>query len=102
MKPGSVLVDLAVETGGNVEGAKVNEEVDVNGVTIVGLSNWPGRVKVHASQMYSSNLANLILHGWDKEKKEFVLNFEDEIFAGCVMTHGGEIVSETLKKVYGG
>ena len=57
MNPGSVIVDLAVETGGNVEGSKLDEEVDVNGVRIIGLGNMPGRVSQNASQMYSANLA---------------------------------------------
>jgi NAD(P) transhydrogenase subunit alpha len=48
---------------------------------------------LHASQMYSSNLKNLLTHFWDKEKKEFVLNREDEIMAGCLITHAGEIVN---------
>ncbi|MBZ0165626.1 MAG: NAD(P) transhydrogenase subunit alpha, partial [Candidatus Omnitrophica bacterium] len=60
MKPGSIIVDMAVESGGNVEGSRPDEEVDVNGVTIIGLNNLPARVATHASQMYSSNLFNFI------------------------------------------
>jgi NAD(P) transhydrogenase subunit alpha len=98
MKPGSVIVDLASETGGNVAGTVVDKEVDVNGVRILGLGNMPGRVAVDASQMYSSNLSNLLEHFWDKEEKTFVLNRDDEIMQGCMMTHGGEIVNEMIKK----
>ena len=98
MAPGSVLIDLAVESGGNVEGSKVDEEVDVNGVTIVGLGNFPGRVSTHASQMYSANLGSLVEHFWDDEEKTFKLNFDDEIIAGCVVAHNGEITNEMLKE----
>jgi len=66
MKPGSVIVDLAAESGGNVAGTKADEEVTVNGVKIIGLANMPGRVAVDASQMYSSNLSNLLEHFLDK------------------------------------
>ena len=98
MKSGTVVVDLAVETGGNVEGAKLNEEVLINGVRIIGLGNLPGRVAVHASQMYSSNLVNLIESYWDKDQKIFKLNLEDEIIKGCLITHQGKIVNPQLKK----
>ena len=98
MKPGSVIVDMAVESGGNVEGSKVDEEVDVNGVTIMGLGNLPGRVATHASQMYSSNLTALIESFWDEEKKEFKLDLENEIIQGCLITHQGDVVNTAIKK----
>ena len=97
MKPGSVIVDLAVETGGNVEGSALDEEVDVGGVKIVGLGNLPGHVCANASQMYSSNLGALIEHFWDDDKKEMVLDLEDEIMQGCLITHQGEIVHEQIR-----
>lgn len=97
MQPNSVVVDLAVETGGNVEGSQVDKVVTVNGVKIVGYGNMPGRLAAHASQMYSSNLVNLVEHGWDSESSEFKLDLEDEIFAGCVLTHEGEIRDERFK-----
>jgi NAD(P) transhydrogenase subunit alpha len=97
MKPGSVIVDLAAESGGNVAGTKADKEVTVMGVKIIGLANMPGRVAVDASQMYSSNLSNLLEHFWDKEEKMFVLNREDEIMQGCMITHDGEIVNEMIK-----
>lgn len=100
MKPGSVIVDLAVETGGNVEGSKVNEEVDVDGVTIIGLANLPGRVNVHASQMFSANMYNLIDEFWNKDEKTFTLNREDEIIKGCLITHEGSIVNEMISNFY--
>ena len=98
MKPGSIIVDMAVESGGNVEGSKVNEEVVVNGVKIIGLGNLPGRVTVHASQMYSSNLHNLLEEYWDKDAKIFKLNLDDEIIKGCLVTHGGQIVNQSIIK----
>jgi len=97
MKSGSVIVDLAVETGGNVEGSVVDKEGDVDGVNIVGLGNLPGHVSAHASQMYSPNLGNLDEHYWDDEEKTFKLNLEDEILQGCVITHDGHVVNETIK-----
>jgi len=100
MSPGSVIVDLAVETGGNVAGSQPDQEVEVDGVRIVGLANLPGKVAVNASQMFSSNLHALIDAFWNEEEKRFVLDFEDEIIKGCVITHRGEIVNETIRKHY--
>lgn len=103
MKTGSIIVDMAVESGGNVEGSKLNEEVITsNGVRIIGLGNLPGRVAVHASQMYSANLHNLVEEYWSKEKNAFELKLDDEIIKGCLITHGGQIVNETIKKVISG
>jgi NAD(P) transhydrogenase subunit alpha len=102
MSAGSIVVDMAVETGGNVEGSVANEEVDVNGVKIIGLGNLPGRVAVHASQMYSSNLFNFLDHFWDKkDTKTFQLKMEDEIIKGCLITHGGDVVNPTIKSLLG-
>ena len=100
MKPGSLIVDMAVETGGNVEGSKLGEEVDVGGVRIIGLENLPGDVAMHASQMYSNNLGNLLGEFWDDESKSFKLDLEDEIILGCLVTHQGNIFSETVKNIY--
>ena len=96
MKPGGVVVDLAIESGGNVEGAAFDQVIDRNGVKIVGLANLPGRVPLHASQVYSANLTSLIEEFWDKPNKRFVLKLEDEIIKGCLVTHGGKIVNEKL------
>jgi len=96
MKPGSVVVDLAVETGGNVEGAAADQVVDSNGVKIIGITNLPGRAPLHASQVYSANLVNLIEEYWDKKEKVFTLKLDDEIIKGCLVTHGGKIVNEKL------
>lgn len=100
MKPGSLIVDLAVETGGNVEGSKLGEEIDSGGVRIIGLENLPGNVAVHASQMYSSNLGSLLSEFWDDESKSFKMDLEDEIIQGCLVTHQGSLFCETIKNIY--
>ena len=97
MKPGSVVVDLAVESGGNVDGIVPGEIVERRGVRLVGLANLPGRVPVHASQVYSMNLVNFIEEFWDQESKRILLNLDDEIIKGCLVTHGGQILNERLK-----
>ncbi len=101
MKPGSVVVDLAAESGGNVEGSVAGEEVIIHGVRVIGLTNMPGRVAANASQMYSANLHNLLLEYWNKESKQFDLDMEDEIIKGCVITHDGALVNEMIKKARG-
>jgi NAD(P) transhydrogenase subunit alpha len=98
MRPGSVIVDLAVETGGNVEGSKPDKEVQRHGVTIIGRVELPRRVPVAASQMFSSNLYNFVEHFWHKETKRFVLNREDAIIQGCLITHAGEIVHPAIQE----
>ncbi len=98
MKPGSVVVDLAVETGGNVEGIQYDQVTDRKGVKLVGIANLPGRAPLHASQVYAANLVNLIEEFWDKQAKTFVLKLDDEIIKGCLVTHGGKIVNEKLLK----
>ncbi len=100
MQKGSIIIDLAVESGGNVAGSQPNREVNVGGVTIIGLANLPGRVAVHASQMYSSNLFNLVDEFWNADQKRFEFDFEDEIIKGCVITHAGEIVNEMIREHY--
>ncbi|NTV29508.1 MAG: NAD(P) transhydrogenase subunit alpha [Candidatus Omnitrophica bacterium] len=96
MQPGSIVVDLAVETGGNVEGVELNREIDVNGVTLIGLGNLPGRVAVNASDMLAANFVNFIEHFWSKDKNAFALKLDDEIIKGCLVTHGGRIVNPKL------
>ncbi|MFL3658056.1 MAG: Re/Si-specific NAD(P)(+) transhydrogenase subunit alpha [Opitutales bacterium] len=98
MKFGSVIVDLAVEGGGNVVGSKLDEEVQIeNGPRIIGTGALEGRVAVHASQMYSSNIYNFIEHFWDAESSRIGLNLEDEILSGCVITNDGSTVHEQFK-----
>jgi NAD(P) transhydrogenase subunit alpha len=105
MKPGAVIVDLAAETGGNVAGTKAGEEVLTdNGVRILGQGDWASRVPVDASQMVASNLFNFVDHFWAKPEGQeegpgqFELNRDDEIIAGSLVTHDGEIVNETVKQ----
>ncbi len=98
MKNGSVIVDLAAETGGNVEGVVPGEEiVTENGVRLIGLANFEGRVAKHASQVLSANFANMLEHFWDKEEKTLKIDLEDEIQSGCIITHGGKVVHERFK-----
>lgn len=99
MQPGSVIVDMAAETGGNVEGSAAGQETVVNGVTIIGQGNWPNYVCRDASQMYSSNLCNMISQYWDKDRNALALDREDDIIRGCLITHGGAIVNETIKNL---
>ena len=97
MRPGSVIVDLAAETGGNVELTKAGKDVEVGGVTIIGTRNVPSTMPLHASQLYARNVANLLLHL--VKDGAIVLDFEDEITKGCCVTHGGEIVNERAKQL---
>jgi NAD(P) transhydrogenase subunit alpha len=99
MQPGSVVVDMAVETGGNVEGSVLNEVVDVGGVKIIGLGNLPSQVARHASDMFSSNLFNLLDEFWNQEEGKLDLDPEDEIVQSCVITRDGSIVNETIKNL---
>ena len=102
MKPGSVIIDMAVETGGNVEGSVMNEVVDINGVKVVGQGNLPGEVARNASDMYSNNLVNLVLEFWDAEAKALRVDPEDEIIQASVITRDGAVVNETIKNIYSG
>lgn len=102
MKPGSVVVDMAVETGGNVEGSVLNEVVDINGVKVIGQGNLPSEVARNASEMYSNNLFNLIDEFWDEENKTLNLDPEDDIVEACVITREGAVVNETIKNIYSG
>jgi NAD(P) transhydrogenase subunit alpha len=97
MRPGSVIVDLAAETGGNVELTKAGKDVEVGGVTIIGTRNVPSTMPLHASQLYARNVANLLLHL--VKDGAIALDFEDEITKGCCVTHGGEIVNERAKQL---
>jgi NAD(P) transhydrogenase subunit alpha len=97
MRPGSVIVDLAAETGGNVELTKAGADVEVGGVTIIGTRNVPSTMPLHASQLYARNVANLLLHL--VKDGAIVLDFDDEITKGSCVTHEGEIVNERAKQL---
>jgi H+-translocating NAD(P) transhydrogenase subunit alpha len=96
MKPGSVIVDLAVEAGGNVEGAVAGEVVVVHGVKIVGHRNVPGRLATDASALFARNLFNFLSAFWDKEAGRPVLPDDDEITKAIRLTQGGKVVNERL------
>jgi len=97
MHPGSVIVDLAVEAGGNVEGSKPGEVVmTANGVKIVGHNNVPGRLAESASSLYGRNLLNFITPMVDKETKALAMDWEDETVAGTLVTKDGKVVNERV------
>lgn len=97
MKPGSVIVDLAASTGGNVEGTQAGEEVLTDGgVLIVGLANMPGKVAKDASQMYANNLYYLLEHAWDAEAGRPALDTEDAVIGACLLTSGGVVRDERV------
>ena len=99
MKPGSVLVDLAVERGGNVEGAEAGKVVTTdNGVKIVGHLNVPGRIAASASLLYAKNLFAFVETMVDKTTKTFAINREDELVKATMLTDGGRVVHPAFAK----
>ncbi|NJC34081.1 NAD(P) transhydrogenase subunit alpha [Sphingomonas jejuensis] len=96
MRAGSVLVDLAVEAGGNVEGAVAGEVVERHGVKIVGYRNVPGRLAADASALYARNILNLLTAFWDKDAGRPAFPDDDEIVAGMRLTRGGQVVNARL------
>ena len=96
MRPGSVVVDLAAETGGNVESTVAGEDVRVNGVTVKGPTNVPSLMPYHASVTYSRNLESL-LRLIVSEDLSLSLDFEDEVIDAMCVTHGGEIREHTIR-----
>ncbi len=95
MREGSVIVDLAAEQGGNCELTVAGEIVREHGITIYGPVNLPASMPVHASQMYSRNVTNLLKHIYQAEDRK--PDFEDEITGSCCVTRGGELVNEIVK-----
>jgi H+-translocating NAD(P) transhydrogenase subunit alpha len=99
MKPGSVLVDLAVERGGNVEGAKFGEIVETaNGVKIAGFANMPGRMAATASALYAKNLYTFVETMIDKAEKKLAVNWDDELVKATLLTRDGAIVHPNFQK----
>lgn len=94
MRPGSVIVDLAAEQGGNCEITEAGKTVEKNGVNVIGAVNLPASMPVHASQMYAKNITNLFRHIYKSEGKP---DFEDEIVKGTCIIRDGEIVNEMVK-----
>ena len=99
MSQGSVIVDMAVGTGGNVEGSVPNETIDLNGVKIVGNTNLPGELPYHSSQVYSSNIFNLIDEFWSEEEKHLNIDITDEILSTCLVSHEKEYINKTIKEI---
>jgi NAD(P) transhydrogenase subunit alpha len=99
MRPGSVVVDLAADTGGNVELTQAGKDIDVGGVTIMGTRNVPSTMPLHASQLFARNVMNLLLHL--VKDGAITLDFQDEITKGSCVTHGGEIVNERARQLIG-
>ena len=97
MQPGSVIVDMAVSSGGNVEGSKNGETVEINGVKIIGNENLPGEVPTHSSQVYANNVFNLIDEFWNDDAS-FNFDLEDEILSNCLVTHRGDYVNSSVKE----
>ena len=97
MKPGSVIVDLAVEAGGNCPLSKPGQVVEVYGVKLVGHLNVPSRVAVDASALYAKNLFNFLSPLIDKETKSLKLDWDDEIIKGIALTRDGQVVHPLLK-----
>ncbi|ENO89808.1 pyridine nucleotide transhydrogenase subunit alpha [Thauera linaloolentis 47Lol = DSM 12138] len=99
MKPGAVVVDMAAESGGNVEGTVAGEKVWVGDVLVIGPANIPSRMPVHASEMYAKNLFNFI-SPFIKDGA-LALDWDDEVMAGTCLTHAGELRHAGVKQVLG-
>jgi len=97
MRPGSVIVDLAVERGGNVEGVKADTVTDIGGVKIIGYSNVPGRLAATASSLYAKNLLAFLDVLIDKKTKTLDVNWDDEIVKATALTRDGAIVHPNFK-----
>ncbi len=98
MAPGSVIVDLAAERGGNCEFTKAGQTIVEHGVTIIGLFNLATAVPYHASQMYAKNITAFLLHMVKEGKLQ--LNLEDEIIQSTLLTHGGEVINGRVREFF--
>jgi NAD(P) transhydrogenase subunit alpha len=96
MRPGSVVVDMAADAGGNVEGTVPGENVEKHGVTVIGASNLARSLPADASALFARNLYNFLSAFWDKDQGRPVLPDDDEIVKGIRLTHGGKVVHERL------
>jgi NAD(P) transhydrogenase subunit alpha len=102
MKPGSVVVDMAATSGGNVEGSVAGETVEVNGVNVIGDGYWSQFVARAATDMYANNIYNLVDEFFDTETNTFNLDLDDDILAGCVIAHQGSVTNDMLLNAYKG
>lgn len=98
MKPGSVIVDIAAEQGGNCEFTTAGQTIVKHGVNIIGPVNLPAALPVHASMMYSKNISNLFLHLFQGDDNQ--LDFDDEITRGSCITNNGKLINEYLKQKF--
>lgn len=95
MQPGSVIIDLAAERGGNTEGAEAGKVVEKHGVKIVGYTDYPSRSSVHASQLFAKNITTFLLNM--VKEGEFAIDLADEIVKGSLLVHDGQIIHEMIK-----
>jgi NAD(P) transhydrogenase subunit alpha len=102
MRPGSVVVDMAAQSGGNVEGSVAGKTKTIGGVTVIGTGNWSQAVARDATEMYANNLANLIDEFTDSETQSFNLDLDDEILAQSVITHDGAVINDMLVNAFKG
>ncbi len=100
MKKGSIIVDLAVDSGGNVEGVQPGQIIEQNGVMIMGKTHMAQNVAKHASEMYASNIYQFIAEFYDAEQQKLNLNLEDEIIQNTLTTHEGKIVQPRLIELF--
>jgi H+-translocating NAD(P) transhydrogenase subunit alpha len=95
MRPGSVIIDLAAERGGNTEGAVAGEVVEKHGVKIVGYTDYPSRSAVHASQLFSKNICTFLLSM--VKEGQFQIDLEDDVVKGALLVYEGQVVHESIK-----
>ena len=100
MRTGSVVVDMAALSGGNVEGSEPGKIVQINGVTVIGSGHWSQVVARDATDMYASNLFNLIDEFYDEEAQKFLFPSDDEILNSSVITKDGAITNQMLVNAY--
>ena len=98
MKPGSVIVDLGADGGGNCTLSKLGGTVEINGVKIIAPLNLPSTVPFHASMLFSRNLLNFMTAFWNKEEKRFNLDWDDDLLKGCAVTHDGNVLHGPTQK----
>jgi len=101
MKPGAVAVDLAVERGGNIEGAVAGEIADVEGVRVIGYLNVAGRIAASASLLYAKNLVTFLETMVSKETKDLAVNADDELVKATMLTRGGQVVHANFRRQEG-
>ena len=99
MKAGSVIVDMAAESGGNVAGSIPGETTIIDGVKVIGTGNWSNEVALNASQMYANNLFNLVSEFWQKDSNQFAIDLNDDIQKSAVITHQGDITNQTISEL---